>query len=130
MNHKASKTAGCWPWCSINHNLGRISEQMFTQTALYRMSGKKYPLQVLTSPTPTCSQCSIYNYSNHILGRVPHNTVVSDLLYYLPPPTVIERNSAPLSLPPKGFSFGHCSILTYSTQCSGRRGFDAIVHSG
>ena len=34
------------------------------------------------------------------------------------------------TLPPKGFSFGHSKILTYSTQCSGSLGFEAIVQSG
>ena len=33
-------------------------------------------------------------------------------------------------VPPKGFSFVQSRILTYSTQCSGRRGFEAIVHNG
>lgn len=35
-----------------------------------------------------------------------------------------------ISVPPNGFSLGHCKILAYSMQCSGSLGIEAMVHMG
>lgn len=42
----------------------------------------------------------------------------------------VEKSGKYLSIPPNGFSFGHCKILAYSIQCSGSLGIDAMVHMG
>lgn len=41
-----------------------------------------------------------------------------------------EMITAVWFIPPKGISLGHSSIRTYSMQCSGKRGMEAIVHMG
>lgn len=41
--------------------------------------------------------------------------------------TLFEKN---IFKPPNGVTLGHSSIRTYSIQCSGKRGIEAIVHMG